>query len=214
MAIKKIRAAIEKGADLIEIRLDYFKIISNEELTQLLKITEIPKIFTVRKKDEGGHLKSTEEERIRILKKCIEFKPEFVDIEYSTSNINELIKLTKKLNVKTIISYHNFSNTPELNELQKILLKIEKINGNISKIITNANNIDDNLRILSLIKYAKNKIVTFAMGEKGIFSRIFSPYFGGFFTFASIEELTAPGQINIENMHEILDSFSRIKAEK
>ncbi len=211
MAIKKANDAIKKGADLIEIRLDYFENISDIELNQLLERIEAPKIFTVRKKDEGGHLKSSEEERIQILKKCIEFKPEFVDVEYSTFNINKLIKLAEKLNVKTIISYHNFSYTPKLNELQKILLKIEEISGYISKIITTANNIDDNLRILSLIKHARDKIVAFAMGEKGIFSRIFSPYFGAFFTFASIEELTAPGQINIDNMHKILEIFSKIK---
>jgi len=49
------------------------------------------------------------------------------------------------------------------------------------------------------------------MGEKGIISRIFSPYFGGFFTFASIKELTAPGQINIEDMRKIIDLFSLVK---
>ena len=139
---------------------------------------------------------------------------EFIDIEYNTSNIKELLKLAKNLSVQTIISYHNFSNTPELNELKIILSEIEKLKGNISKIITKANDIDDNLKVLSLIKYAKKKIVTFAMGEKGIISRIFSTYFGGFFTFASIKELTAPGQINIEDMRKILNLFSKIKAEK
>jgi len=105
-----------QGADLIEIRLDYFKKISDDELVKLLEIIELPKIFTVRKKEEGGHLQSSEDERIEFLKKCIEFKPEFIDIEYNTSNIKELLKLAKNLSVQTIISYHNFSNTPELNE--------------------------------------------------------------------------------------------------
>ena len=202
-----------QGADLIEIRLDYFKKISDDELVKLLEIIELPKIFTVRKKEEGGHLQSSEDERIEFLKKCIEFKPEFIDIEYNTSNIKELLKLAKNLSVQTIISYHNFSNTPELNELKIILSEIEILDGDISKIITKANDIDDNLKVLSLIKYTKKKIVTFAMGEKGIISRVFSPYFGGFFTFASIKELTAPGQINIENMRKILNLFSKLKTD-
>lgn len=90
-----------------------------------------------------------------------------------------------------------------------MLLKIESLDGNVSKIITKANDIEDNLIVLSLIKYAKSKIITLAMGEKGIISRIFSPLFGGFFTFTSLDEPTAPGQINIDDMLKILSFFPK-----
>ena len=45
------------------------------------------------------------------------------------------------------------------------------------------------------------------MGIDGIFSRIFSILFGGYFTFASLEEKTAPGQISVEEMQDILIRF-------
>ncbi|MHA1299261.1 MAG: type I 3-dehydroquinate dehydratase [Candidatus Helarchaeota archaeon] len=209
-ATKKINYAIKIGADLIEIRLDYFKFIDINEIKELIKTCQIPIIITLRKTDEGGHYKYSEEKRVSLLEKIIELKPEYVDIEYSTPTIRNLLDMAKRYEVKTIISYHNFLNTPDLNDLRTLLLKIEAFDGNVSKIITKAKNIDDNLKILSLIKFAKKKIVTFAMGVNGILSRIFSPLFGSFFTFASLDNLTAPGQINIKDMKQILKYYSII----
>ena len=43
------------------------------------------------------------------------------------------------------------------------------------------------------------------MGTLGFFSRIMCVIKGSFLTYASLEEKTAPGQINIEKMKEIYD---------
>ncbi len=40
------------------------------------------------------------------------------------------------------------------------------------------------------------------MGELGIFSRIMCTLAGSFLTYASFEEKTAPGQLNIKKMRE------------
>ena len=41
------------------------------------------------------------------------------------------------------------------------------------------------------------------MGELGIFSRITCVKFGSLLTYGSLEDKTAPGQINIEKIREI-----------
>ncbi|MHA1381375.1 MAG: type I 3-dehydroquinate dehydratase [Candidatus Helarchaeota archaeon] len=210
-AIKKIKKSTSIGADLIEIRLDYFDIINPNELSKILKKTRIPLIFTLRKKDEGGYFNSSEDKRIDLLKKIIRIRPQYVDIELSSQEINELLNFAKTHKVRTIISYHNFKTTPNINELNKLLLKIEELDGNVSKIITTATDLEDNLIILNLIRSAKKKIVAFAMGENGIFSRVFSPIFGAFFTFASLDKKTAPGQINIKDMRYLQKKFLKIK---
>jgi 3-dehydroquinate dehydratase type I len=44
-------------------------------------------------------------------------------------------------------------------------------------------------------------LVCFCMGEKGKVSRLLSPMFGAYFTFASLEgDSTAPGQMSIAEM--------------
>ena len=49
----------------------------------------------------------------------------------------------------------------------------------------------------------KSNIVCFAMGEHGKISRLLSPFFGGFFTFASLTEKrkTAKGQLTIQEIN-------------
>ena len=49
---------------------------------------------------------------------------------------------------------------------------------------------------------SKAKLVCFCMGEQGKVSRLLSPMFGAFFTFASLEQgsETASGQMTIEEM--------------
>jgi 3-dehydroquinate dehydratase type I len=57
----------------------------------------------------------------------------------------------------------------------------------------------------------KNKyknVISFCMGELGIFSRIMCVIAGSFLTYASLEERTAPGQINIKNMRDFLQILS------
>ncbi len=43
------------------------------------------------------------------------------------------------------------------------------------------------------------------MGELGLFSRIMCVLTGSFLTYVYLEEKTAPGQITIDKMKEILD---------
>ena len=210
-SLEKAHEAKIKGANLIELRLDHYDKFEIEELKVLKDFNEIPIILTLRKKDEGGLCSLSEHERIEFLKRIIEFKPGYIDIELSTEKISELIKIAKKHDVKTIISYHNFSETPNLEELKNILHKIESYEGDITKIITTANNLLDNLTILKLINLARKKIVNFAIGKDSIFSILFSIAFGAYFSFASLDKLTAPGQVNVVDMKKILKIFSEIK---
>jgi 3-dehydroquinate dehydratase len=51
----------------------------------------------------------------------------------------------------------------------------------------------------------KTNIVCFAMGKKGVLSRIFSPLFGAYFTYASVNQglETASGQLDIQRLRKI-----------
>jgi 3-dehydroquinate dehydratase/shikimate dehydrogenase len=100
-----------------------------------------------------------------------------------------------------IISYHNFKQTPK--NLEAIYKKIKSHKPDIIKIVTHANSINDNIKILNLIKKAKKqnkKIIALCMGGKGEISRILSPLIGAQLTFASLnkERESAPGQLTAE----------------
>ena len=74
----------------------------------------------------------------------------------------------------------------------------------VCKIVTTAKKIEDNLTVLNFVSAmpSKAKLVCFCMGENGKVSRLLSPMFGAFFTFASLEEgsETAAGQMTVQEM--------------
>ncbi|MFX1366571.1 MAG: type I 3-dehydroquinate dehydratase [Promethearchaeota archaeon] len=220
---------IEKKPDFIELRFDYInnvQSLSLDFIKDLLNIINlrIPLIFTFRAPSEGGQSNISQEEHFKILKMFIEAKPEYIDIEMNTQEdyLYEFIKLASQNGVNIICSYHNFEKTNNLVEaidlitnfndklVQNLPLKT-KINSKIIyKTIFTAQTFKDNLIPLKLCKHfvnAPNKLISFCMGETGIFSRIMSVTVGSFFTYASIEEKTAPGQLNIDIIREIYNLF-------
>ncbi|MFX1298201.1 MAG: type I 3-dehydroquinate dehydratase, partial [Promethearchaeota archaeon] len=95
--------------------------------------------------------------------------------------------------------------------LQEIILKAVKQQADYVKIIGTATCVEDNIKMLSLPQFAEKyeiQIVAFAMGRKGTISRILSPIFGAAFTFASLDEPTAPGQIQVQEMKKNLETFT------
>ena len=80
-----------------------------------------------------------------------------------------------------------------------------RMGGDIIKIVTHAQVVEDNLRVLRLIPYARKKeraIITLCMGELGKISRVMAPLLGAAWGYASLEKGTesAPGQLTAEEM--------------
>ena len=215
---------IKKAPNLIELRFDYINNVQNLTLDFIKELKNIinpnaPVIFTFRDSSEGGKIKINQKERFKILKMFIEAKPDYIDIEMNAEQnfLYEFINLATQNGVKIIFSYHNFEKTTILDEGIKLIqnfqnkLKKEfslesKITGkSIYKVIFTAQTFEDNLTPLKLCKYfSKNnrEVISFCMGEIGIFSRITCVKFGSFMTYGSLDEKTAPGQIKIEKIRE------------
>lgn len=220
---------IKKNPNLIELRFDYINNV--QELTldfikDLLNIinSNIPVIVTFRDSSEGGQIKINQKERFKILKMFIEAKPAYIDLEMNTNEniLWEIINLASQNGVKIIYSYHNFERTIKFDETIKLIqnfsntlnqelsLKPKISQNNIYKVIFTAQSFEDNIIPLRLCKEFSNstqKLISFCMGPVGIFSRIMCVTVGSFLTFASLEEKTAPGQINIDKMREIYHLF-------
>ena len=199
-AIDELKQA-EKYVDLIELRIDHIQNIDANKLKKIIGIKNKKVIVTCRPKSFGGKFGGNEEERTTLLKKAIESKADFIDIEIESvkKDIIELIK--NKKNTRVIISYHNFKETLPLNKLSKKYDEIKKINPDLIKIITNARSINDNFTIFELLKNKKD-LISFCMGIRGQISRILAPKYGSILTFASLAEgkESASGQFSIDEM--------------
>jgi len=189
--------------DYLELRLDVIKDITSDKAKDIInsvkKITKTPIILTNRTKNEGGAFENSEEERIQILSDNAHLV-EITDIELNTDEYLRQ-KVIDNAN-KTIISYHNFDETPDINFLQKIIDESFKI-GDIPKIAVKPNDMKDTYTVLKLLMENKG-IIAISMDELGTYTRIIGPVMGAPVTYASIINQSAPGQLDINTTSDII----------
>ena len=185
-------------ADFIEIRLDRLKdCLENRGLADLVAYGKTPKIAT----DKASR---SETEHRQLLIGVAKSGFEYVDIELSTPQLEDLVKELKALGAKSIVSFHKLDGSLSVPELNNVLEREISSGAEVCKIVTTAKQMKDNLTTLNFTSTAstKAKVVCFCIGELGKVSRLLSPIFGGFFTFASLEHgsETASGQFTIQEM--------------
>ena len=103
---------------------------------------------------------------------------------------------------KTIISYHNFDKTPEKQYLKNIINEASDI-GDIPKIAVKPHTLEDTYTILQLMMEYDN-LVAISMDKLGTYTRIIGPIIGSPITYASIEETSAPGQLDVKQTTQII----------
>jgi 3-dehydroquinate dehydratase type I len=198
-ALRLIEKAEVAHADFIEVRLDFLEdyLENHRGLADLAVHGKTPKIAT----DMASR---TETEQRQMLHSAAKSGFEYVDVELSTPQLKDLVKELKALGAKPIVSFHKFNGSLGISELNSILEKEIASGAEVCKIVTTAKQIEDNLTALNFISATSNKakLVCFCMGELGKISRLLSPLFGGFFTFASLKRgnETASGQMTIQEM--------------
>jgi len=204
---RQAKRAEALSADLVEVRLD--RLSNYHGISKLAGAVEIPIVATNRRVSQKGSFAHSESERLSLLMDAVEGGANYVDIESSTSNLDQVIEAFRKTSAKIILSHHDHSRTPTLSELKSTLAKLQRNKSDLYKIVTTARSIEDNLTILSLLKtnHRINPLVSFAMGKPGIWSRIMGPFYGADFTYASLETglETAPGQPSISGLRRIYD---------
>ena len=201
-ALSLIEKAEKAKADFIEVRLDCLEI--SRKISDLSASTKIPLIATNKLQSEKGCFAGTEVERQQTLLNDAKNGFEYVDVDLSSPKHKETINQLMQLGTKTIVSYHKFDGVLSVSAMEKVLDEEIASGASICKIVTTAKQVEDNLPALSFVSFAssKAKLVCFCMGEHGKISRLLSPMFGAFFTFASIEQgsETAAWQMSISEM--------------
>ncbi len=194
-ALQLLEKAEATHTDLIEVRLDHLEYPNG--LTDLASHSKTLKIAT----DKGSR---KENEHHQMLIAAAKSGFEYVDAELSTPQLKGLVKELKVLGAKPIVSFHKFGGSLSISELNSILEREISSGAEVCKIVTTAKQMEDNLTTLNFTSASssRTKVVCFCMGELGKVSRLLSPLFGGFFTFASLESgsETASGQMSVQEM--------------
>ncbi|MDX6151534.1 type I 3-dehydroquinate dehydratase [Marinococcus sp. PL1-022] len=203
---------IQKEPDLIEWRADFFEDLVEFEtvldaLEQVRKeIGDIPLLFTIRSIHEGGQkVELNANEKIELIKKvCATRHIDFIDyeLENNQEHIEEVQKNAEKNNVKLILSFHDFHQTPDEEEMLAKFHKASNRKADIAKLAVMPKNMKDVLAVLQVTEKTNDElaipVVTMAMGADGAITRLAGWKTGSLFTFGIGKGSSAPGQVPIE----------------
>ncbi len=205
MMIAEHQRLAERGAQLVELRLDWLG--SPPDLGRLLKNKPTPVVITCRRSHDKGLWKFPEEQRLTLLRAAIVAGVDYVDLEEDIAGTIRRYGPTKR-----IISYHNFDETPD--NLEEIHARLLKHDPDVVKIVTLAKTPADNIRMLQVVRDSPKPTVGFCMGDLGVWSRICCAKYGSPFTYAtfSSERTMAPGQLTYEETRDVFH-FDRINRE-
>lgn len=196
--LSTLKTALKKS-DYAEIRFDF---LMPKEIPKTLQITKKYHkrcVFTLRPITQGGKFPGTEKERLSILKLLSEYNPFFIDVEFSASKNNDLIRYIKKTKTEILVSWHDFTKTPTAAMLYQKHQQMKKISNNV-KIVTTAKSTKDTAVVLSLYKKQGNGLIAFAMGDFGRISRILCLHLGAPYTYVSLGKPVAPGQFSLDEI--------------
>ncbi|MBF0776515.1 3-dehydroquinate dehydratase [Streptococcus azizii] len=195
------------GADLIEWRADF---LPKEEILTVApavfeKFVGREVIFTLRTSREGGQIELTNEEYIQLLKEIASlYQPEFIDFEYYSHKevFDQMLEFPN-----LVLSYHNFEETPE--NYMEIMSELTSLSPAVVKMAVMAETEQDVLDVMNYTRgfktlNAEQSYATMSMGALGKLSRVAGMLTGSCWTFASLDEVSAPGQMSLANVQKIL----------
>ena len=225
-ALKDAALAKLRGADLVEFRIDsYFHGSTGsdaedgvviKELQRLLAESPLPVVLTCRHASEGGDYDGDDADRVALLEKltaACDTPPAYLDFELAayqrSANIRQKINLCVThpgqqrpgVTTRLILSLHDFEGRPA--DLERLLLAAyDEPACAVVKFAIRARSLRDNLDIFEITSGAPKPTIGLGMGEFGLMSRVLAPKFGGFLTFASLndEAATAPGQPTLDEL--------------
>lgn len=206
-------------ADLVEWRADWFVEVDDIEkvkgvLSELRStLGEIPLLFTFRTKTEGGARKLEAQRYAKLNVAVMETGyADLVDVEVFTAKeeVAKLVEAGQQHEVKIVGSNHDFSHTPEKEEIIRRLCYMQECGVDIVKIAVMPNSKEDVRTLLQataemLSEYADRPMITMSMSERGTVSRIAGELYGSAVTFGSLHESSAPGQIPVRELKYILE---------
>lgn len=216
--LEAAREIKEAPVDLIEWRADWFEdVFDIEHVKSILAelrsvIGEIPLLFTFRTKTEGGEKEIAYEQYKRLLKCVAEMGlVDLIDVEVFMDNgVSALITEIQEAGVSVVGSNHDFNKTPAKEEIIRRLCHMQVVGVDIPKLAVMPQTEADVLTLLGAtkemtVKYADRPIITMSMAGMGVVSRIAGEIFGSAVTFGAMHKASAPGQLEVQKLREILE---------
>lgn len=203
--LETIRAN-EGNYQYFEVWLDYVDKVDDAFVKQLAKQLGGHLVVLFRRK-ELEPIKMSLEQRFGILEQLSDSEV-LADLDVTTQTEELGYIRDHKLALNTIVSYHNYQQTPDTVQLKTIIDTMERYQPGIYKLSTLCGNHEEALRLLQLLLELKAKdrrTIVSGMGESGLVTRVFGALWGNEMTFAPKldTEQSAPGQLTRDQFETI-----------
>ncbi|HEL2057423.1 type I 3-dehydroquinate dehydratase [Streptococcus suis] len=195
-------------ADIIEWRADY---LPKEQILTVApavfeKFVGREILFTLRTTKEGGLIDLSNQDYVHLIKEVATlYQPDYIDFEYYSHRdvFDQMLEFPN-----LVLSYHNFIETPD--NFMEIISELTSLSPAVVKMAVMANTEQDVLDVMNFTRAFKNlhagqAFATMSMGRFGKLSRIAGVVTGSCWTFASLDEASAPGQMSLANTRKFLE---------
>ncbi len=211
------------SVDIVEWRADFYEDVfrMKEVLTTLRGIKERLGqkllLFTFRTDHEGGNQAIDKDVYYHLNREAALGGANLVDMEVylDEARTAEEIHKIHDAGCRVIASNHDFEKTPPTQEMVHRLKRMEELGADVAKLAVMPKNRQDVLNLLQATVTADEAlsvpVVTMSMGSMGVISRVCGSLTGSAMTFAALGEASAPGQIPVEQMAELLTHISCIQ---
>ncbi|OTL39484.1 type I 3-dehydroquinate dehydratase [Acinetobacter baumannii] len=206
-------------ADLAEFRIDLLSFASDTKQVialghELKKILgNKPMIATIRTKNEGGQLEISDAYYGKTYQAYLK-NPfmDWLDVEMFRDQkvVSEIVQQAHQKKVLVVMSNHDFQKTPSQDEIEKRLLKQDQMGADVLKIAVMPKSKQDVFTLmnatLKVSQQTTKPLLTMSMGQLGTISRVATANMGGSYSFGMIGQASAPGQIDVTKLKQILQT--------
>ena len=222
--LSQVQKAVQAEVDLIELRPDMWMKCSNIYETEYIptivkfveevhsRIAEIPMLFTWRTLAEGGETPISSENYGHLLQAVVDQDlVQAIDVELFayTDAIGHIIKQAYQQGIQTVMSYHNFHKTLEIDTLHLYAEQMISAGASVIKFALMPTTSDDVLSVLQFTKELTRKYpqlprITMSMGQLGQMTRTCGNVFGNCVTFGTLGQASAPGQVEVAVLKQLV----------
>ncbi|WP_258223965.1 type I 3-dehydroquinate dehydratase [Stenotrophomonas sp. HMWF003] len=209
--------AASPATDLAEWRIDYLDIATDgKALVTLGKriartLDGKPMILTFRTQAEGGSKPISDADYAALYATLLRGGfTQLIDVEMfrDPERVAALVAQAHAAGVKVVMSSHDFHATPAREEIVARLLRQETMGADVLKIAVMPRDAGDVLALLDATwqvrQRSRKPLLTMSMGGTGVVSRLAGETFGQALTFGMIGTPSAPGQVEVEQLQQVL----------
>ena len=172
-------------------------------------------LITFRTKAEGGNVGLTHEEYLRYIRTVLDTDcADLIDIEFFTAgaDLTGLIEDTHTAGATVVCSSHDFRKTPPQAELVALMVQMQQSGADLPKVAVMPQSRADVLTLLAATAemadhHPETPVITMSMGALGAVSRLAGEAFGSAMTFANPGQASAPGQVSLDVVNDVLDAL-------